>query len=67
MCVEDDAADQHCEHLARFLPPPHVPHTMQMFGVAWYLRSQVIKGWTEAMQMMKEGDTFQLFIPPGDP
>jgi FKBP-type peptidyl-prolyl cis-trans isomerase len=25
--------------------------------------SRVIKGWTEALQLMKEGDTFQLFIP----
>lgn len=23
----------------------------------------VIKGWTEALQLMKEGDTFQLFVP----
>ena len=25
--------------------------------------SKVIKGWTEALQLMKEGDTFQLFVP----
>eukprot|EP00904_Undaria_pinnatifida_P000416 jgi/Undpi1/10375/HiC_scaffold_29.g12825.m1 len=25
--------------------------------------NQVIKGWTEAMQMMKEGDHWELFIP----
>ena len=24
---------------------------------------QVIKGWTEAMQMMKEGDKWELYIP----
>lgn len=28
---------------------------------------QVIKGWTEAMQMMKEGDRWELFIPSGEP
>lgn len=27
---------------------------------------QVIKGWTEAMQMMKEGDHWELYIPSGD-
>lgn len=30
------------------------------FGVG-----QVIPGWTEALQLMKEGDRWQLFIPPG--
>jgi len=25
---------------------------------------KVIKGWTEALQMMKEGSKWQLFIPP---
>ncbi len=25
----------------------------------------VIKGWTEALQLMKEGDKWRLFIPPG--
>ena len=30
------------------------------FGV-----SQVIAGWTEALQLMKEGDKWRLFIPPG--
>ncbi len=25
--------------------------------------NQVIKGWTEAMQLMKEGDTWELYIP----
>ncbi|GMH54940.1 hypothetical protein TrRE_jg3636 [Triparma retinervis] len=25
--------------------------------------NQVIKGWTEAMQIMKEGDTWELYIP----
>ena len=24
----------------------------------------VIKGWTEALQLMKEGDKWQLFVPP---
>ena len=24
---------------------------------------QVIKGWTEAMQLMKEGDKWELYIP----
>jgi hypothetical protein len=27
------------------------------------LSSQVIKGWTEAMQLMKEGDKWELYIP----
>lgn len=27
---------------------------------------QVIKGWTEAMQMMKEGDHWELYIPSGE-
>ena len=31
-------------------PPPPAPN-------------QVIKGWTEAMQLMKEGDTWELYIP----
>ncbi len=31
------------------------------------LDAQVIKGWTEAMQLMKEGDHWELFIPSGDP
>lgn len=30
------------------------------------LDAQVIKGWTEAMQLMKEGDHWELFIPSGD-
>ena len=25
--------------------------------------TQVIRGWTEAMQLMKEGDKWQLFVP----
>lgn len=27
---------------------------------------QVIKGWTEAMQKMKEGDHWELYIPSGE-
>jgi len=27
--------------------------------------NQVIKGWTEAMQLMVEGDHWELVIPPG--
>ena len=25
--------------------------------------NQVVKGWTEAMQLMKEGDTWELYLP----
>jgi FKBP-type peptidyl-prolyl cis-trans isomerase FklB len=27
--------------------------------------NQIIPGWTEALQLMKEGAKWQLFIPPG--
>lgn len=30
---------------------------------ATFAPNQVIKGWTEAMQMMKEGDKWELYIP----
>ena len=31
---------------------------------ATFKANQVIRGWTEALQMMKEGAKWQLFIPP---
>ena len=30
---------------------------------ATFAPNQVIKGWTEAMQLMKEGDTWELYLP----
>ncbi len=30
---------------------------------AFFAPNQVIKGWTEAMQLMKEGDTWELYLP----
>ena len=30
---------------------------------ATFAPNQVIKGWTEAMQLMKEGDKWELYIP----
>lgn len=30
---------------------------------AYFAPNQVIKGWTEAMQLMKEGDTWELYLP----
>eukprot|EP00930_Biecheleria_cincta_P023210 TRINITY_DN16804_c0_g2_i1.p1 TRINITY_DN16804_c0_g2~~TRINITY_DN16804_c0_g2_i1.p1 ORF type:complete len:203 (+),score=29.51 TRINITY_DN16804_c0_g2_i1:38-610(+) len=33
-------------------------------GTIDFAPNQVIRGWTEAMQLMKEGDKWELFIPP---
>merc|ERR1712039_1134435 len=32
-------------------------------GTTTFAPNQVIKGWTEAMQLMKEGDKWELYIP----
>ena len=47
-------------------PPPSLCRFDSSFkrgSPATFAPNQVIKGWTEAMQLMKEGDTWELYIP----
>ena len=46
--------------------PPRAPQFDSSYkrnSPTTFAPNQVIKGWTEAMQLMKEGSTWELYIP----
>ncbi len=51
-------------YAGRFLDGTEFDSSIQRGTPATFPVSGVIKGWTEALQLMQEGDKWRLFIPP---
>ena len=52
-----------CHYAGRLLDGTEFDSSYKRGQPATFAPNQVIKGWTEAMQIMKEGDKWELYIP----
>ena len=52
-----------CNYEGRLIDGTVFDSSFQRGKPATFAPKQVIKGWTEAMQLMKEGDTWELYLP----
>merc|ERR1711991_137708 len=52
-----------CHYAGKLIDGTEFDSSYKRGQPATFAPNQVIKGWTEAMQMMHEGDHWQLFIP----
>ena len=52
-----------CHYLGTLIDGTQFDSSFDRGKPSTFAPNQVIKGWTEAMQLMKEGDTWELYIP----
>jgi FKBP-type peptidyl-prolyl cis-trans isomerase FklB len=52
-----------CHYAGRLIDGTEFDSSIKRGRPSTFAPNQVIKGWTEAMQIMKEGDKWELYIP----
>ena len=52
-----------CHYAGRLVDGTEFDSSIKRGQPSTFAPNQVIKGWTEAMQLMKEGDKWELYIP----